>query len=107
MKYNVVILADAENDILDIYQFILSNDSANNAGIIFEKIEETCYILEDFPERGHIPPELEWLGISKFREIHFKPYRIIYEIEGKTVFIHCVLDGRRDLQQFLERRLLR
>ena len=31
----------------------------------------------------------------------------IYQIEGQTVFVHCVLDGRRDLQELLERRLLR
>ena len=59
------------------------------------------------PERGHIPPELERIGVFGFREIHFKPYRIVYEIERKGVFIHCVLDGRRDLQELLESRLLR
>jgi hypothetical protein len=26
---------------------------------------------------------------------------------GRKVFIHCVLDGRRTLQEILERRLLR
>ena len=107
MKYKVVILSNAENDILDIYQFIFINDSANNADCIFEKIEKACYTLVDFPERGHIPQELDWLGITIYREIHFKPYRIIYEIDGKIVYIHCILDGRRDLQQLLERRLLR
>jgi hypothetical protein len=40
-------------------------------------------------------------------EIHFKPYRIIYQIVGRTVFVHCVLDGRRAVQEMLERRLLR
>jgi toxin ParE1/3/4 len=43
----------------------------------------------------------------EFREIHFKPYRIIYQIIDKRVFVHCVLDGRRDLQELLERRMLR
>jgi len=42
-----------------------------------------------------------------FKEIHFKPYRIIYEIINKKVFIHCVLDERRDLQEILEHRLIR
>ena len=42
-----------------------------------------------------------------YREVHFKPYRIIYEIVGRKVFIHCVLDGRRAVQELLERRLLR
>jgi hypothetical protein len=28
-------------------------------------------------------------------------------VVGQTVFIHCVLDGRRDIQSVLERRLIR
>ena len=107
MKYKIVVLSEAEDDILDIYRYILLNDSAHNANYVFEKIEEACHLLEELPERGHIPPELDWVGIATYREIHFKPYRIIYEIDGKIIFIHCVLDGRRDLQQLLERRLLR
>ncbi|HQO00768.1 MAG TPA: type II toxin-antitoxin system RelE/ParE family toxin [Spirochaetota bacterium] len=107
MKYTVVIISEAENDILDIYQYIIRHDSAANADHVFEQIEEACYSLEEFPERGHIPPELDTIGISAYREIHFKPYQVIYEIDGKNIFIHCILDGRRDLQQLLERRLLR
>jgi toxin ParE1/3/4 len=45
--------------------------------------------------------------VREYREIHFKPYRIIYQIVGRKVFIHCVLDGRRALQEVLEHRLLR
>jgi toxin ParE1/3/4 len=107
MKYKVVILSEAEDDIFDIYRYILSNDSKDSANYVFEKIEEMCLNLEEMPERGHIPPELERIGISNYREIHFKPYRIIYEIDGKKVFVHCVLDGRRDLQEILQRRLIR
>jgi len=107
MKYRIVVLSEAEKDILDIYQYIRIHDSADNADYVFEKIEETCLNLEEFPERGHIPPELDRIGVTTYREIHFKPYRIIYEIDRKMVFSHCVLDGRRDLQQLLERRLLR
>jgi toxin ParE1/3/4 len=107
VKYKVVVLSEAEKDILDIYQYILINDASDNANYVFEKIEEVCLNLEELPERGHIPPELDSIGVTTYREIHFKPYRIIYEIDRKMVFVHCVLDGRRDLQQLLERRLLR
>ncbi len=31
----------------------------------------------------------------------------IYQIVGRKVFIHCVLEGRRAVQEVLERRLLR
>jgi toxin ParE1/3/4 len=107
VSYQVVILDEVEEDVFSIYCYILKNDSTLKADFVFGKIEEACNNLRDVPERGHIPPELERVGMSIYREVHFKPYRIIYEIDVKTVFIHCVVDGRRDLQQLLEQRLTR
>jgi hypothetical protein len=37
----------------------------------------------------------ESIGVSQFREIRFKPYRIFYSIEQAAVTIQCVPDGRR------------
>ena len=107
MKFAVMLIQEAEDDLFDIYGYILNNDSPAHAEYVLLKLQEACVSLHEMPERGHIPPELERIGITEFKEIHFKPYRIIYEIEKKTVFIHCILDGRRDVQDFLERRLLR
>jgi len=105
--YSVAIIDDAQADILAIYKYILENDSAQAADRVFGKIEELCYSLNHIPERGHVPPELARINVDAYLEVHFKPYRVIYEIEGKRVFIHCILDGRRELQDLLERRLLR
>ncbi len=107
MKFSVMLIQEAEDDLFDIYGYILNNDSPAHAEYVLLKLQEACVSLDEMPERGHIPPELERIGITEFKEIHFKPYRIIYEIEKKTVFIHCILDGRRDVQDLLERRLLR
>jgi len=105
--YSVAIIDEAYADILGIYKYILEHDSVQGADYVFGKIEELCYSLNHLPERGHVPPELARISVTTYLEIHFKPYRIIYEIEGKKVFIHCILDGRRELQDLLERRLLR
>ena len=40
-------------------------------------------------------------------QVTSKPWRIFYAVEGNTVLIAAVLDGRRDIQTLLERRLLR
>lgn len=107
MKFSVAFIQEAEDDLFDIYGYILNNDSPAHAEYVLLKLQEACVSLDERPERGHMPPELERIGIIEFKEIHFKPYRIIYEIEKRTVFIHCILDGRRDVQDLLERRLLR
>jgi toxin ParE1/3/4 len=46
------------------------------------------------------------LGIREYRETFFKPYRIVYHVEGARVFISLIADGRRDMQSLLARRLL-
>ena len=107
MSHQVLMLEEAEEDLVRIFQYIARHDSPNRARYVFDKLEEVCFSLQNLPERGHVPPELEAFDMSSFREIHFKPYRIIYEVSGGTVYIHSVFDGRRDLQDLLESRLLR
>ena len=107
MKYKVLVIAEAEEDIFDIYKYVLRADGRNRADHLLVKLKETCQSLAEMPRRGHSPPELDRVGVRAYREIHFKPYRIIYQIVGRKVFVHCVLDGRRTLQEILERRLLR
>lgn len=107
MKFKVLLAADAEADIFEIYNFVARHDSVGKADILFEKLQATCLSLENHPNRGHLPPELERINVREYSEIHFKPYRIIYQLRDRKVFIHCVLDGRRNLQDLLQERLLR
>jgi toxin ParE1/3/4 len=39
--------------------------------------------------------------------VFFKPYRIMYRLQGTTVLIFAILDGRRELTDLLLQRLLR
>ena len=107
MKYSVYLITDAEEDIFEIYSYIFQHDSAEKADYVFRKLQEVCNSLETIAMRGHVPPELDRISVRDYLEIHFKPYRIIYQIFANKVFIHCVLDGRRDLADLLQRRLLR
>jgi toxin ParE1/3/4 len=107
LKFQVLILQDAEDDIFDIYRYVLDNDSKARARYVVDSLKETIFSLELLPTRGHVPPELKRIEATGYLEVHFKPYRIIYEIDGKKVFVHAVLDGRRELQSLLERRLFR
>jgi len=107
MSHQVLVVAEAEEDIYDIYRYVLRADGRNRAEYVLRRLKEACRSLGRMPRRGHSPPEIERVGVRGYREVHFKPYRIIYEIVGRKVFIHCVLDGRRAVQEILERRLLR
>ena len=107
MKFKVNFISDAENDLFEIYKYVYLNDSEEKAEKLFEKLYQKCLTLQKVPERGHIPPELILLEVEGFLEIHYKPYRIIYQVVNNEVFIHCILDGRRDIQKLLQERLIR
>ena len=107
MKYKVIIDPQAKLDLKEIFFYVAVNDSIQSANKLLDVLEETCSKLEKIPGRGHVPPELRTTGIKKYLEIHYKPYRIIYEIEKTIIYIHCVIDGRRNIQEILSNRFLR
>lgn len=107
MKYKVVFDPLAKLDLKEIFLYVAVNDSVQSANKLLDALEEICYKLEKYPDRGHIPPELRTTGIKSYLEIHYKPYRIIYEIENKLVYVHSVIDGKKNIQEILSNRFLR
>jgi toxin ParE1/3/4 len=107
IKRRGVLFSDvALKDMEDICDFIATESGAAIARKIFEDIETRCEHLRDFPDRGNRPKELLELGMTAYRELHYKPYRIIYGITETSVIIHTILDGRRDVKRVLQERLL-
>lgn len=106
MAFEVLLTDDAVEDLLELDEYISKNDSPAKAEYVLDKIEESLKKLSHLPERGTYPKELSGLGIREYREIFFKPYRIIYRIIGKKVYVYLIADGRRDMQILLSRRLL-
>ena len=76
------------------------------ADYVLEQIEKAFSRLSEFPEGGAHPKEMLALGIHEYREIFSKPYRIIYRVMNKKVYVLLISDGRRDMQTLLQRRLL-
>ena len=59
------------------------------------------------PERGRVVPELAAVGIRTYRELVVEPWRLVYRITEKTVYVLAVLDGRRNIEDVLLDRLVR
>ncbi|VAW94400.1 Death on curing protein, Doc toxin [hydrothermal vent metagenome] len=106
MRYQVFLTNDASNDLEDLYDYIEFHDTAKKADYILDKIEKAFTSLSENPERGAYPNELLELGLREYREIYFKPYRIIYRVITDNVYVMVIADGRRDMQTLLQRRLL-
>lgn len=106
MAHPVLLTDDAAHDLDELYDHIARHDTAENADYVLEMIEKAFSSLSESPERGAYPKELLALGIREYREIFFKPYRIIYRVIGSSVYVLLIVDGRRDMQILLQRRLL-
>jgi len=105
-EYVVYLTDDALKDVEEIVRYITDNDGSVNAAHVLNEFEKTFDSLARFPDRGAVPEELLALGMREYREVFFKPYRVIYRVFDDKVYIYLVVDGRRDLQALLQRRLL-
>jgi len=106
MRFAVLLTDDAARDLDELYDYIALHDTPKKADYVLEQIEKALSRLSEFPERGAYPKELLAIGIREYREIFFKPYRIIYRVMDKNVYVLLMVDGRRDMQTLLQRRLL-
>ncbi len=96
----------AENDLKSIIEYI-AVDSPSNALKIYKKLKQNASSLYTFPDRGRIVPELRDHGILQYRELVIPPWRILYRISEKYVYVLSVLDSRQNIEDILLNRLIR
>lgn len=106
MPFRVSVTEDAERDLEEIGEYIAENDSSGKAVYVLGKLQKTIEGLSNFPKRGSFSKELLDLGIRDFREVYFKPYRVVYKMAGDSVYVLLVADGRRDMRALLTQRLI-
>ncbi|MBU3015124.1 type II toxin-antitoxin system RelE/ParE family toxin [Poseidonibacter lekithochrous] len=105
-QFEVIWTNSAQFDLESIIEYI-KIDSLSIAKKIFFEIKEECNSLYTFPKRKRIVPELQQIGILKYREIIYKRWRIIYKVDDKKVYILLVVDSSRNLEDVLFQRLLK
>lgn len=106
MPLKVFLTHDAVRDLEELYDYISLHGSPGNAERVLKRIEKTFSSLSDSPEHGSYPKKLLVLGIRTYREVYYKPYRLIHKVSGKSVHVLLIFDGRRDMQSLLQRRFL-
>jgi toxin ParE1/3/4 len=102
--YAVTWSETAERDLLAIIDYI-ADDSPSRAYDVFKEVRKRASSLRSFPERGRVIPELQEQGITQYHELIIGPWRIIYRISKKQVYVLAVLDSRRSVEDILLRRL--
>ena len=105
-EFEVLLTQGAEQDLEAIYDYICEFDGVASANYVLDALMDVVENLSRLPERGSYPKELVSLGIKEYRQTFFKPYRVIYRVADNKVIIYLIVDGRRDMQAVLARRLL-
>ncbi|WP_293368597.1 type II toxin-antitoxin system RelE/ParE family toxin [Nevskia sp.] len=108
MRYAVVVSDGAAQDLADLHRYIATGDGHVRADQVIDGIAARLAALAAFPNGGEHPPELLALGIRRYRQVHQKPWRMIYRVDDieQRVLVLVVGDGRRDFQTLLRRRLI-
>jgi toxin ParE1/3/4 len=104
--FKVLLTNVAERDLKSIVDYVAHSDGVPSALRVLDRLAESTRSLVQDPERGGHPRELLALGSKDYRQIFFKPYRIIYRIADRNVIVYLIADGRRDMRTLLARRLL-
>lgn len=104
-QFEVVWTKNAQFDLESIIEYI-KIDSLDIAKKIFFEIKKECSNLYYSPQRKRVVPELQQIGISKYREIIHERWRIIFKIDNTKVYILLVVDARRNLEDILFQRLI-
>lgn len=98
-KYAVRLLPIADEDLEEILSYIAA-DSPASAYRFAETIEKGLQRLSSHPHLGKIPNDEKLSGMG-YRFMIVENYLISYTIRPKTVLVHRIIHGARDIQRLL------
>ena len=104
-RFRVEWAQPARKDFENIIDYI-SRNNVDSAVSTLEDIRSKCDTLTQFPDRGRIVPELKEFGISSYRELILSPWRVIYRLSDRKVYVLAVIDSRRNMEDILIERFL-
>lgn len=103
---SIVWTTPAAEDLQDVVDYLLE-DSAPAAEKFLDKIEQAVGKLTSHGRMGRVVPELSKHNITRYREVVVSPWRVFYRAEGQKVYVLAVIDGRRNIEDILLRRMIR
>ncbi len=104
-KHKVIWANVAEKDLISIIEYI-ADESPQNALEILNKIEQHAADLYILPERGRIVPELQDQGIMQYMELIIAPWRLIYRVSDRKLYVLSLIDSRQNVEDILLKRFV-
>jgi len=94
-RYTVRLLRAAEDDFTEIVSYVAA-ERPNAAESLAQRIENSLRLLAANPYLGRVPKDVALLDLG-YRYLIVQNYLIFYVIEERTVFVHRIVHGARDL----------
>ena len=91
--FELLITRQAQQDLQEIYDHIEADNPAR-AGTFIKELEAKTVSLAQMPTRAPFIPENSLLG-TEYRHLIHGRYRILFRIQGVTVFILRVIHGSK------------
>jgi toxin ParE1/3/4 len=98
-KSSLRYLPVAVGDLTAIFDWIASDNPAR-AAVFLDQIDQTIRHLEAHPFLGRIPRD-EKLQNSGYRVLGIEAYLVFYLLRGKTIEIHRIVHGSRNLTDII------
>lgn len=105
-KFAVLWTKVTEQDLEAIIDHIALDSIVRALGIL-SKLRDEAETLVSITHRGRVVPELQAQGVTGYHELIVPPWRIIYRIGERQVYVLAVFDSRRNLEDILLERLTR
>jgi toxin ParE1/3/4 len=98
-KYILRYLPVAVDDLIAIFDWI-AKDSPANAGAFVDKLDVQIGKMQFHPLLGRAPRDVKLMEAG-YRVLIIDSYLVFYMIRGKTVEIHRVIHGSRNLDDIV------
>jgi toxin ParE1/3/4 len=106
MKHEIIWSKDAGDELFEIVSYIKNNTGKITAEKIYTKIMNEVKRVSENVTGRRVAPILKDFGINYIHQLNIKPWIIFYKVENKEMKIISIIDGRRNLEEILYKKII-
>jgi toxin ParE1/3/4 len=106
MKHEIIWSKDAGDELIEIISYIKYNTGKITAEKIYLKIMNEVKRVSENPKVRIISPLLREFGINYIHQLNINPWIIYYKVESSKMEIISIIDGRRNLEEILYKKMM-
>ncbi len=97
---------DAKTDLAKILGYLKETAGAEFARQVYTRLWEKIKKSTSYPDGYRVVAEFSEIGVVEYREIIESPWRIFFRTSENESRIVSIIDGRRNVEQVLYRKMI-